>query len=82
MKVLLYKNDNSEPVEVLIKKIIILDESDSPIAVAHEIKKNHYMTAHAGDDDFIPILLQSGYKGKLPQRIRLKQTESGLVIPV
>lgn len=72
MKVILYKSDN-EKIEVRVKKILIMNEEDQPVGIAQEITPGHYAIAHTADEDFLPILLQSGYQGKLPKVFKLKQ---------
>jgi hypothetical protein len=82
MKLVIYKNPtDTTPVELEVSKLYLYDITGQPIAVALEINKDHIAIAHSGDDDFIPILMQSGYRGPLPKHIRLKQTNQGLIVP-
>lgn len=81
MKIAIFKDSDSQPIELDLKKLLIYDNLHQPIGVAIEINEQHIAVAHSGDNDFLPILLQAGYKGPVPKQIRLKQSPSGLILP-
>jgi hypothetical protein len=60
----------------------LYDVTGQPVFAAFEVNPQHIVLAHSGDDDFIPVLMQAGYKGPAPKHIRLKQTTpGGLIVP-